>query len=62
MPPSCWMRSTNPTSGHRLRWEYLNQDEVPERFESKMFAFLQRPVAPRRPLAVVGDAASANLG
>jgi len=41
-------------------FEYFDEDEMRERFGSKVFAFLRKPVAPKRLLAVVADAASGN--
>jgi len=37
-------------------FEYFGEDEMRERFGSKVFAFLQKPVAPGRLLDVVADA------
>jgi len=37
-------------------FEYFDEDEMRERFGSKVFAFLRKPVAPGRLLDVVADA------
>jgi two-component system, NtrC family, nitrogen regulation response regulator NtrX len=43
-------------------FEYFDEDSMHSRFESKVFAFLQKPIPPIRLLSVVSDALSGNAG
>ena len=42
--------------------EYFSEEVLQARFGSKVFAFLQKPVAPERLLAVVADAIAGSAG